>query len=185
MKLLVAMRRPKDNDGEKLLVRRFLFETDEERDELIERQEAQVLAEFELDDELEDDYSVIWRYYESVNRRDVDKALTELTVKLVKKEIDPMRIESEWKSILQRPQQKLEKKWMLDVDTNDLDDINELVEYLGTIDTNIETITPTPNGRHIVVSNGFDLRELLERFGKFVDVKKDDLLFVSLFQFIA
>ena len=72
----------------------------------------------------------------------------------------------------------LTRKWMLDIDTKDESVLNQIKELISK-NTVISEEIETPNGYHIIVENGFDTRELLNKFHD-VSLKRDDLKFVSI-----
>ena len=69
------------------------------------------------------------------------------------------------------------KRWMFDFDINDINKVTEFLNDISTIDNTIITkVYKTPNGYAIVADRGFDCRTLMEKWGKDVTLKRDDLL---------
>ena len=69
------------------------------------------------------------------------------------------------------------KHWMFDFDINDIKMVNEFLNDISTIDNTIEAKAyKTPNGYAIITDRGFDCRILMEKWGKDVTLKRDDLL---------
>lgn len=56
--------------------------------------------------------------------------------------------------------------------------INDIITESGLKLDKIET-TKTPNGYAVVIKHGFDTRKLMDKWGSDVELKRDDMLFVS------
>jgi hypothetical protein len=73
----------------------------------------------------------------------------------------------------------LEKKWMFDFDCEDYNKVSKFAKDLA-LNLDLEdipkTMNKTPHGYAIVVDHGFDTRELMEKWGDIVTLKRDDLL---------
>lgn len=120
------------------------------------------------------------RLYVSVNKRDEEKAKKALTVELItKSDIKLSRIASVVASICAKKENAAEKRWMFDFDINNESKLEEFVSDIKEIcpDMVIET-HKTPNGYAVIVEHGFDTRKLLEKWGKDVELKRDDMLLV-------
>lgn len=112
------------------------------------------------------------RMYISVNRRDVLKAKNKLIAYLA--------LTDNWKNLdaalVGKAMEKdcdLDGRWLLDVDTKDLDEVEKVVNILKKTFAGGEcSVGATPNGLFIITPRGFDTRELLEEC-PFVENKKD------------
>jgi len=119
-----------------------------------------------------------WRIYESINERDVEKAKVMLMHKLIDNAIDVSKIDSEWKSILQKHECRGDKKFLLDLDNCTISDKYNVMTYLKDNDVIIHETYDTVNGFHIITDK-FDVRGM-KQF-PFVDVKTDDMKLVTTF----
>lgn len=127
----------------------------------------------------------IWRIYETVNKRDCKKAMIELNIILTKDRdcINANKIESVWKTCLMQPENKSTKYILIDVDTNDVNELEKIVNIIRT--TNISyIIRKTPNGFHIKINHSkeipFDTRLLTDSGIKNIEIKRDALLFLEI-----
>lgn len=70
------------------------------------------------------------------------------------------------------------KHWFFDFDIKDKNKVTEFINDINSIDNDVEiTYHGTPNGYAIIVSRGFDARELLNKWSENVTLKKDDLVY--------
>ena len=70
------------------------------------------------------------------------------------------------------------KHWFFDFDIKDKNKVTEFINDINNIDNDVEiTYHETPNGYAIIVSRGFDARELLNKWSENVTLKKDDLVY--------
>ena len=70
------------------------------------------------------------------------------------------------------------KHWFFDFDIKDKNKVTEFINDINNIDNDVEiTYHGTPNGYAIIVSRGFDTRELLNKWSENVTLKKDDLVY--------
>lgn len=133
------------------------------------------------------DEDVNYRLYISVNSRDCVKASTEL-----KKHIDDTlldclegngsfqnlkKLDSDYKSILQKNKCKSESRFLFDVDNSSEKYVNDLVSELRK-KTEVIFMVETPNGYHVVTepNNLFEFGEWDD-----VEVKKDDMVYIGRF----
>ena len=130
------------------------------------------------------------RMYISVNARDMEKTKKMLLVKLITESVDLTMIESITASLAARPENRAESKWLLDFDSP-LPDKQEafLKDLMETVEKEMEAghmpkdagvrKYRTMNGMACVVSHKFDCRELLDKWRDFVELKRDDMLYVT------
>lgn len=120
--------------------------------------------------------------YLSINARDNTKVHKELLHFLIDNpDFNLAHIQSKIAGIAAKKECALEKKWMFDFDCEDK---NKLYEFLSDLrvfcsSSSSRTAYKTPNGYAIVVSQGFDARELLEKYKDIVTLKRDDLLCIA------
>lgn len=70
------------------------------------------------------------------------------------------------------------KYWFFDFDIKDKNKVAEFINDIYSIDNDVKvTYRETPNDYAIIVSRGFDTRELLNKWSKNVTLKKDDLVY--------
>ena len=113
--------------------------------------------------------------YVSVNARDEEKVKRELMHELFDNNVELTKLQSKLASLAAKSKCAAEKKWMFDFDSEDKDLLNNFVselEYLTELEPEVHK---TPNGYAVVVSRGFDTRDLLSRY-EFVELKRDDML---------
>lgn len=184
--ILEAIRRHKENpDFEERCIRRVV------RDETTIAEEIEVLqSTIKYFGE-----GGIWRIYRTVNRRDCKKAYMFLLHRMVDNlnmsdalkgsSFSYSKIESIWKTCLCKPECNFDHNFLLDIDTTDEKQIQDVLDYLYDKIENklfifVNEVNPTPNGMH-VVTNRFDTRELLEKF-PFVTLNRDGLLFLKMYK---
>lgn len=125
------------------------------------------------------------RLYRSVNSRNEEKIREELIIRLLRNKPSMTRLNRTLASVAQQVQNRDESKWLFDFDVDDAKlaakfgyDI-----YLCCDDWSLEDITyhKTPHGYAIIVSHGFDTRELMEKWKDYdITLKKDELLFLDM-----
>ena len=114
-----------------------------------------------------------WRIYKTVNKRDCAKAMKWLMKKMIDHPEIASSIDSWWRTaLLQRDCIYGEKRFLIDIDTEDTDKRAEVIKYINM--PIIESQT-TPNGHHIVVDK-FDTRGLTELF-PYVEILRDGYIF--------
>lgn len=120
----------------------------------------------------------VWRIYRTVNKRDFDKARKILMKDLIDRPEDlSHKIDSHWKSILMKSNCKADKKFLVDIDTKQLETRENVLEALKS--TTILESVETPNGFHFV-TEVFDTRLLKDM--EDVEIKKDELVFMEMFE---
>lgn len=120
------------------------------------------------------------RLYVSVNKRDEEKAKKALMVELITKDdVKLSRIAAITASICAKKKNAAENKWMFDFDINDESKLKEFVRDIKDLNvvSHIETHR-TAHGYAVIVEHGFDTRKLLDKWGKDVELKRDDMLLV-------
>lgn len=114
------------------------------------------------------------RFYVSINRVDEIKVKKELAKFLIDEAITPTnwkleQIENKIVSLASKVENKLEKKWLFDCDT----DLNTTLAFIKEIPAEVEyTMHRTPHGFAVITSRGFDTREILKKHPD-IDLKKD------------
>jgi hypothetical protein len=121
-----------------------------------------------------------WRIYESINERDTEKAKRLLFHRMLDGLVNIEKIDSEWKSILQKHECRGSRKFLLDLDNCDNADFERVLSYLERQNVEVLERYESVNGFH-VITDKFDCRELRDLF-KFVDVKTDDMRLVMSFE---
>lgn len=116
-----------------------------------------------------------WRIYKTVNARNMQTGRKELMKMLI--EYSPAFdscIDAKWRSILMKPECKVGRKLLIDID--DKDRLLDVKFALNEIAVEPEQEIETPNGWHLVVPN-FDTR-VLEGIED-IEIKRDDLVYVD------
>ncbi len=136
------------------------------------------------------------RCYVSFNLRDASKVRKSLLIDLIEDENVPLtHITSRIVSLAMKAGMNKTKYWMFDVDTLDENKVNAFLKDLesyGYIETDIDAffsatedsalfycVRRTINGYAVLVNRGFDTREILKDREDWVDLKRDDLVFVD------
>ncbi len=172
--MLVAMRRKSPNKGENV-----------EYEKVVHRRLVSGKMESDLNKAAKDFAKMfenepgVWRMYRSVNRRDVQKALKALQVDLVLNgEVFAHKVDSVWKSVLMKPENKAERLFLVDVDTKDLETLEAVKTKLHEAKVLLKEVVETPNGFHLVTTP-FN-KTMVTQFEN-VEVKTDALLFMFTF----
>lgn len=115
------------------------------------------------------------RFYVSVNARDMGKVKKALVCKMVMEDnFDLTRLEAEAASVAMKTENAAEKQWLFDFD---LDDAVQMLEFADEVRKDSPcTCYKTPHGYAVVAEHGFDARALLEKWGEWVTLKRDDML---------
>lgn len=119
-----------------------------------------------------------WRIHATVNKRDIKKAKKYLLHKLIDEDIFDGCIDSLWRTALLQKENvsNYENRFLLDVDTKNEKEINQLEQLiqdsLGVIKNKIET----PSGWHII-TKPFDTRKVCEL--PYVTLIRDGYYFVK------
>lgn len=169
--------RKKDNPAEGFVERRTSFITTYAKDD------PELLRKF-------DDFvragqrGEFCRMYYSVNSRDKETLHKKLQIFLIEEpDFNLCSIASKVAGLAAQADCAASKRWMFDFDIDNVYEVkefrNDIMKY-STPENPIEIETyKTPHGYAVVVSRGFDYRELAEKWGKDVTLKKDDLICVA------
>lgn len=121
------------------------------------------------------------RMYYSVNARDnakINKALVHYLID--NPDTNSASLNGKLAAIAAQKECAATKRWMFDFDLPDPAKAEEFKQDILAIDKDVEvTIYPTKNNFAIVTNRGFDNRTLLEKWKDVVELKKDDLLYVT------
>ena len=139
-----------------------------------------IVRDFELDLAiLEAKLKVIggkWRIHKTVNSRDTEKARKWLLKKLIDNPEFAGCVDSLWRTALLQPENIYTNWWLLDIDTQNEDEISELELRIAHYNGIIKEKIKTPNGWHYIVCP-FDTRQVLEL--KNVTLIRDGYSFVK------
>ena len=124
------------------------------------------------------------RMYLSVNARDPKLVNKELVHYLIDNpETNPAHLSPRIAGIAAKKECALEKKWMFDLDMNDESTAKAVCQDIKTFAPDVEIERhKTPHGYAIIVSHGFDTRQLIDHWEQLhidITLKRDDLLCVS------
>lgn len=115
-----------------------------------------------------------WRIHKTVNQRDTEKARIWLLHKLIDFPDGRGFIDSLWRTALLQPECVYgEKKFMLDVDTKDIDTLAVIRSMVG--DNLIKEVS-TENGHHFI-TKAFDTREVCKL--DFVELQRDGYVYIK------
>lgn len=123
------------------------------------------------------------RLYRSVNSRNEEKIREEFVIRLLRDKPSMTRLNRTLASVAQQVQNRDESKWLFDFDVDDdslvLEFIYDITNY-GIVFNQIK-LYKTPNGFAVIVTHGFDTRELMEKWKDYdITLKKDELLFLNM-----
>lgn len=127
------------------------------------------------------------RLYLSVNDRDREKIKKNFVIELLKNDdYNLSNIKDILVSVAMKKENAVTKYWLIDYDREDTEEeVREFIEDMKKLTNykenpfDILNINPTVHGWHIIVSHGFDTRELLKKYGDFVSIQKDAMWLVS------
>ena len=102
-----------------------------------------------------------WRIYHTVNARLHGPASKGLQKRLIDHPEDSYRIDTLYKTFLLKPESKATRYFLIDIDTNDINQFENILDILVKNDVQIFIAKKTPNGFH-VVTNKFDTRLISE-----------------------
>lgn len=120
----------------------------------------------------------ICRLYVSVNARNEEKIHKALIHELVDDDrFDVTKIDSKIASIAMKPANRKTSHWLFDFDRDDFDLFYNFMQEVNQY-TNILAQKRTMNGYVLVVSHGFDTREILKKYP--MATLKRDAMFLSL-----
>jgi hypothetical protein len=115
-----------------------------------------------------------WRIHQTVNSRDTEKARKYLLIQLILHPEWAGCIDSIWKTALLQSENKYEGNFLLDIDTQNFD---ELTKVLDLVPDEIKiAIIKTPNGHHLI-AKPFDTRKICEL--PYVTLIRDGYIFVK------
>lgn len=121
------------------------------------------------------------RLYKSVNARDnakVNKALIHFL--LDNPDFPVEKLPEKTCGVAQQTNNRAESKWLFDFDSSDETRLKQFVSKIKHIDASVEvSVTPTVSGYAVIVSHGFDTRDLLSNFNDIVELKRDDMLLID------
>ena len=117
------------------------------------------------------------RLYLSVNARDPRKIYKEFLHFLIDEpNFNLTHIQGKLAGIGAKKECALERKWMFDFDCEDEGKLNKFYKDVSIMYGDSIAGYRTPHGYAVVVSHGFDTRELMKKWGDIVTLKRDDLL---------
>lgn len=175
VRVCLLVSRNKDNKNiENFVERRRSFVTSKTKEELLD--EFNDFVSHGVDGEM-------CRMYLSVNARDPKLVNKELVHYLIDNpEVNPAHLPARIAGIAAKKECALEKKWMFDLDTDDAHAAWVVCHNILLFAPDVEVVKhKTPHGYAIVVSHGFDTRELMEVLKQTdidITLKRDDLLCV-------
>lgn len=123
------------------------------------------------------------RFYMKINARDPEKTKKNLIKELIFNDnFDLVSAEAKIAGIANKKECAAERKWLFDFDDTE----DKLEEFINDIKDCDKASTPleievhkTPNGHAVIVSRGFDTRELMKKWSATVELKKDEMLCVD------
>lgn len=140
------------------------------------------------------------RLYRTVNARNEEKIREELIIYLLRNKPSMTKLNGVLASVAQQTENRAESKWLFDFDIDDeksairfISDISSIIiskfiDMKNTLDIEIDDVPTiekykTPNGYAIIVSRGFDVRKLAEKWDNYntdITLHKDALLFLDM-----
>ncbi len=118
------------------------------------------------------------RFYVSVNTRDDEKVRKAMMHYLLDNKPPLSKLQQRVVSIADKPENRASNKWLLDMDEQLTE--KQRIKFLLDVGekTEVEKAKVTPNGVHVVVSHGFDTRELCKLYPN-LEVKRDAMFLVD------
>lgn len=107
------------------------------------------------------------RFYISVSPRNMEKTQKQLIHRLIDNPIDFSSLTDLTTSIAMKPENELEKKWLFDFDCPDNGLLNRFLKELDDMGIAHDE-TRTINGYSVIVEHGFDTREFLPKWDKYL-----------------
>lgn len=138
----------------------------------------------------EDIDSLTFRFYLTVNARDIEKSFYLYQKRLLKYQYNLnngheesydkiKRLDKEWKSTLQQKGNKIDNYFVIDIDDESISKFESISKELEDR-TNILKRVTTPNGFHII-TDPFDYTDWdMHDEKEYIEVKTDDLIFISM-----
>jgi len=159
--LFIAVRRNKDVKQEHMCIRQVI--KDQFTDLEVLKKRVELLGG-------------VWRIYRTVSKRKCEPARKWLLKKLIDQPELASSIDSVWRTALLQRECREDKKFLIDVDTEDEVIVDKVRELLPSV---LETMK-TPNGYHFVTES-FDTRVLSEfLLNGTVEIKRDGYIFVCM-----
>ncbi len=123
----------------------------------------------------------ISRMYYSVNTRDTVKINNLLVHYLIDNpNTNPAALAGKVAAIAAQRECASSKHWMFDFDCSDVAKVEEFTQDVLAIDPTVHiNVTPTYHNFAVIADHGFDIRELMKKWGDVASLKRDDLLFVA------
>lgn len=123
------------------------------------------------------------RFYISVNERNAERAKKQFACELIMNDdFNIENIQNKFLGILNKPENAKTRRWMFDFDAANptlLTDFVTDVCYFGNFDTSEILKYRTLHGYHVIVPNGFNTVELLNKWKDTAELKRDDMLFLK------
>lgn len=178
--LFVSRNKDNDRDGRKIenfKERRRAFITDEPFDSAHLKKKFREFVEEGVTGETS-------RFYYSVNARYVPTIRTKLLHFLIDNpNFNLCQLNGKIAGLAAEADCSAEKRWLFDFDITEDTVLEEFLEelYAQAGNVSIDLVKPTPHGYAVVVSRGFDYRELCNdyRWKGYVECKKDDMLYIE------
>ena len=119
-----------------------------------------------------------WRIYKTVNKRNILTAKR----KFIHTLIDTKRtdIESLWRKELLQPEHRVGRRLLIDIDTNDKQIQDKIKEEIIKVTPIIEEIDTPSGGKHLI-TEGFDSREVRNKYKDYFEILKDGYIFIELY----
>lgn len=123
------------------------------------------------------------RFYMKINARDRELVKKNLIKELIFNDnFDLVSAEAKIAGIANKKECAAERKWLFDFDDTE-DKLEEFINDIkdcdkASVPLEIE-VHKTPNGHAVIVSRGFDTRELMKKWSATVELKKDEMLCVN------
>lgn len=124
------------------------------------------------------------RLYRSVNKRNEEKVLMGLLIRLIEEKPSVTKVNRILASVAQQKENAAEKKWLFDFDIDDEVLLDSFIKDIKACSSDIQiSKKKTPNGFAIVTNHGFDTRELLKKYADYdITLKRDELLFLDMIE---
>jgi len=129
----------------------------------------------------EGEYGELSRMYYSINSRKSQEVYKEFLHFLIDNpDFNLCSAGSKLAGIAMKHKNAETKHWLFDFDNNDFNKVKEFMSDIHNCDASCQVdYFKTPHGFAVIADHGFDTRELLEKWGEDVTLKRDDLLCCS------